>query len=68
VPTAQASLLDEFESRIHPKDFDELFEAEPSKLLAQALGLEHYDWLSFNYIARDLLDSSGDHPDVTEVN
>ena len=49
------------------KDFDEIFEAEPSKLLAQALGLEHYDWLSYDYIARGFHDSPDDHADVTEV-
>jgi hypothetical protein len=68
VPSAQGSLLDEFESRLHPKDLDELFEAEPSKLLAQALGLEHYDWLAYDYIARDFHDSPENHTDVTEVN
>ena len=52
---------------MHPKDFDELFEAEPSKLLAQALGLEHYDWLAYDYMARDFQDSADDHSDVTEV-
>ena len=68
VSSAQSSQLDDFERRLHPKDFDELFEAEPSKLLAQALGLEHYDWLAYDYIDRDFHDSSEDHPDVTEVN
>jgi hypothetical protein len=67
VPSAQPALLDDFESRLHPKDFDELHEAEPSKLLAQALGLEHYDWLAYDYMASDFLDSPEDHADVTEV-
>jgi len=67
VPSVQASLLDEFEGRLHPKDFDELFEAEPSKLLAQALGLEHYDWLAYDYIARDFHDSPESQADITEV-
>jgi hypothetical protein len=67
VPSAQPALLDDFERRLHPNDFDELFEAEPSKLLAQALGLEHYDWLAYDYIARDFQDSPEDHADVIEV-
>jgi len=66
-PSAQPTLLDEFELHLHPKEFDELFESEPSKLLAQALGLEHYDWLAYDYIARDFHGSPQDHPDVTEV-
>ena len=64
VPSAQPSLLDEFERRMHPTDFDELLELKSSRLLAQALGLEHYDWLAYDYIASD---SPDDHPDVTEV-
>jgi len=67
VPSAQSALLDDFERRLHPKDFDELFEAEPSKLLAQALGLEHYDWLDYDHIDRGFHDSPEDYPDVTEV-
>ena len=64
VPSAEASLLDEFERRLHPSDFDELLEVNPSRLLAQALGLEHYEWLSYNYISSD---SPDDHPGVIEV-
>ena len=66
-PAASPALLDDFERRLHPKDFDELFEAEPAKLLAQALRLEHYDWLSYDYMDRDFQDSPEDHTDVTEV-
>ena len=51
VPSAQSGLLDDLEGRLHPKDFDELFGAEPSKLFAQAMGLEHYDWLAYDYMA-----------------
>jgi hypothetical protein len=67
VPSAESTRLDEFERWLHPTDLDELFGAEPSKLLAQALGLEHYDWLSYDYIARDFPDSPDDYPEVTEV-
>lgn len=67
VPSAQAALLDDFESRLHPGDLDELFEAEPSKLFAQAIGLENYDWLAYHYIQRDFRDSPADCPDVIEV-
>jgi len=48
VPSADPSLLDELERRFHPADFDELLELKPSRLLAQALGLEHYDWLAYD--------------------
>jgi hypothetical protein len=64
VPSAEPSLLDELERLMHPTDFDELFEVNRSRLFAQALGLEHFDWLSYDYIASD---SPDDHPDVTEV-
>jgi hypothetical protein len=64
VPSAEAPLLDELERRFHPSDFDELLELNPSRLLAQALGLKHYDWLSYDYIASDRPD---DHPGVTAV-
>jgi hypothetical protein len=57
-------LLEELERRFHPADFDELLEIKASRLLAQALGLEHFDWLSYDYLASDRPD---DHPDVTEV-
>ena len=67
VPSAQPALLDVFEAWLHPKDFDELFVAEPSKLFAQAVGLEHYDWLAYDYIARDFDESSEDYADLTEV-
>ena len=62
---ARAELLNTFEQQMHPKDFDEL--DEPSKLLAQALGLENYDWLSYDYMASDFPDSPEDYPEVTEV-
>src|SRR5215212_8892857 len=64
VPSAQPSLLDELERRMHPTDFDELLELKPARLLAQALGLEHYDWLAYDYLASEL---PSDHPGVTEV-
>jgi len=69
VLSASSALLDDFERWLHPTAFDELFEAEPSKLLAQALGLEHYDWLSYDYMtqARDFSDSPKEYTDVTEV-
>jgi hypothetical protein len=67
VPSAQPSLLDDFELLLHPKDFDELFDAEPSKQFAQAIGLEHYDWLDYEHIARDFRKSPEGHSGVTEV-
>jgi hypothetical protein len=64
VPNAEPSLLDEFEGHMHPTDIDDLLEVRTSRMLAQALGLEHYDWLAYDYIDSDGLD---EHPDVTEV-
>ena len=66
-PSMQPVLLAEFEQRLHPNDFDELFAAEPAKLLAQALGLEHYDWVSYDYVAPGFRDLPGDFPGVIEV-
>lgn len=67
IPAVKAALLDDLESRLNPEDIDELFEVEPSKLFAQAIGLEHYDWLSYDFMARDFDESPEDHTDVTEV-
>ena len=67
VTSLQPSLLDEFEKQLHPTDFDELFEADPSKVFAQALGLAHYDWLSYDYVAHNIHDSPKDFPGVVEV-
>ena len=64
VPSADPSSLDEFERRMHPTDIDELLQGNLSRMLAEALGLEHYEWLSYSYIASD---SPEDHPDVIEV-
>jgi hypothetical protein len=67
VPSAEPVLLDDFELWIHPKEFDELYEPEASKLLAQALRLEHYDWIAYDYVAREFHDSSGGLDGVIEV-
>ncbi|HSY16964.1 MAG TPA: hypothetical protein VK815_01455 [Candidatus Acidoferrales bacterium] len=67
VPSANPALLDELEPLLQPEDFDDLFETEPSKLLARALGLEHYDWLSYEYMEADFTESPEDYPEVTEV-
>ena len=64
VPSAEPELLDELERRMHPSDFDEVMEINAPRLLAQALGLEHYEWLAYDYIATDGPD---EHPGVTEV-
>lgn len=67
VPSAQPGLLDTFEQQMRPPDFDALFESEPAKLFAQAMGLEHYDWLAYDYMANDYSESPEDFPEVTEV-
>jgi len=64
VPSADSESLDEFERRMHPTDLDELLGANTSRILAEALGLEHYEWLAYDYLASD---SPEDHPDATEV-
>lgn len=64
IPSADPSLLVEFERLMHPKEIDELFELNRPRLFAQAIGLEHYEWLSYDYLASD---SPDDHPDVIEV-
>jgi hypothetical protein len=67
VPTLQSSLLDDFEKQLHPTDFDELFEADPSKVFAQAIGLAHYDWLSYSLLEHDFHGSPASFPGVIEV-
>jgi hypothetical protein len=67
VPSAQPELLDDFESQLRPQDFEALFESEPSKLFAQAVGLEHYDWLGYDYVAGSFHTSPGDFSGVIEV-
>jgi hypothetical protein len=64
VPSAHAPSLDEFERRMHPADIDEVIEVRVSRIFAEAIGLEHYEWLAYDSIASD---SPDDHPDVTEV-
>lgn len=67
IPPLQSALLDDFEKQLHPTDFDELFEADPSKVFARALGLTHYDWLSYDRLAYDFHDSPKEYPGVIEV-
>jgi hypothetical protein len=64
LPAADSSLLDEFERRMHPADIDELIGFPLARLLMQTLGLEHAEWLSYDYIASDDPD---DHPGMIEV-
>lgn len=63
VPSADPSLLDEFERVMHPKEIHELFQLSRPRLFAQAIGLEHYEWIAYDYIAED---DPEDH-DVIEV-
>jgi hypothetical protein len=63
-PSAQ---LEEFEQHLQPDDLDEMIEAEPSNVFAHGLGLEHYEWLSYDYVAADYGESPEDYPEVTEV-
>ncbi|WP_448532650.1 hypothetical protein [Parathermosynechococcus lividus] len=63
VPSVQLEVLDDVEQWLHPHDIDELLTAEPAKLFAHAVGLVHYNWLSYDYIERD----SANSPEVTWV-
>lgn len=67
VPTLDAELLDAFEERMQPDDIEMLLEVEPAKLFATAIGLEHYDWLSYQYLRSDYEDSPEDFADVIVV-
>jgi hypothetical protein len=67
VPPLDAELLDAFEERMQPDDIEMLLEVEPAKLFAEAIGLEHYDWLSYSYLASDYQDSPDDFADVIVV-
>jgi hypothetical protein len=60
--------LDDFEQHFRSTYIDEVLDAEPSKIFAQAIGLEHYDWLSFDYVSRDLLETPGNYPEVIRIN
>lgn len=51
-----------FERQLHPEDVDEIFEAQPAELFAQALGLEHYRWVAYDYVAHNIHDVPGDFP------
>lgn len=67
VPSVQPDLLDTFEASMLPDGFDDLLEAGPSRLLAQAMGLPRFEWLAFDYIDSDFQLAPNDHPDVTPV-
>ena len=36
-------------------------------MFAEAVGLEHYEWLSYETLSGDFEDAPDEHPDVTEV-
>lgn len=67
VPTAQRARLDELEQHLRPEDIDAAVGSDTAKLLAEALNLENYDWLSYDYIERDMAREPGSYPNVTKV-
>jgi hypothetical protein len=67
VPSAHGPSLDDFERRMQPQSIDDLLEAAPSRVFAEAIGLERYEWLSYEYLSGDFGDDPDAHPDVTEV-
>jgi hypothetical protein len=46
---------------------DAVFDYDPSKKFAELVGLPHYEWLAFDYVARDLHERDGEWPDAIEV-
>lgn len=67
VPNIDADALDAFEKLLRPTDFEEVMESETAKVFAQVVGLEHYDWLDYDHVARDFRESPDDFRDVVEV-
>lgn len=67
VPSVQSALLEKFEASMLPGGFDDLIEAGPSRLLAEAMGLPRFEWLAFDYIDNDFQLAPHDHPGVTRV-
>jgi len=67
VPSADSSLLDEFEQNMRPAGYRDLNGAEVSKTFARALGLEHYDWVAYHYLERDFRFARDRRPDVIVV-
>jgi len=53
IPGLSRSLLLEFEKTMHPTRREHLFDGGSARLFAQAMNLEHYDWLSFDYVDGD---------------
>ncbi len=58
---------DEVWSRLHPANIDEAIEVEVAKLLAEALGLGHYEWLAYRYMVKDFARSPGNFPGLINV-
>ncbi len=67
IPTADTELLGKLEAQLQPDDFDQLFETEPAKIFAQALGLENYDWIAHDYVKSGWESSSEDFQQVIKV-
>ena len=67
IPVAKAKDLTEFETHLRPESFDEAIGAEASKLFAEAVGLENFEWLSFDYMDSDYDDTSDDFKGVVVV-
>ena len=67
VPSTSPALLDMFERRMQPASMDELFQFEPFRLFAEAIGLQHYRRLEYGNLARDFHAEPGRHPGVIKV-
>ena len=53
LPEAKAAALDALEQEMRATDYEELFDSGLSAEFAQAIGLEHYDWLAYRYLEKD---------------
>jgi hypothetical protein len=42
--------MNELKEIFYPKDFDSIFENPPAYRIAEILGIEHYGWVSFDYV------------------
>lgn len=57
----------ELERIVSLDTIDDVIAEEPAKKFAELMGLPHYEWLSFDYVARDRQTGDGEWPGVIEV-
>jgi len=47
--------------------FDEILDVQPSQIFARAVGLEHYEWVAFDYVARDYEETPEQQRDIKKI-